>query len=182
MNYDIKLVSEAKNGNKQSFAALYEQVSLDLYKMALYTVGNSHDAEDVVAETFVEAWKGIHNLKKDDSFKPWILKILSVRCKRKFGDFTKARKNIDIDDMIGTPSDVNEDFSEDFSDNLVIAKAMDSLTPDERQMIVLSVLHGYTTKEISEIMEKPHGTVCSKVSRTLKKLRTYLETNLYEKR
>ena len=175
MKYDINLVIEAKQGDKQSFAILYEQVALDLYKMALYILGNSHDAEDAVSETFIEAYKGIHTLKNNESFKPWILRILSTRCKKKIKGFINARKIIDIDEIIETPENSGEDLSDTVIENVAIIEALNKISSEEREMIILSILHGYTTKEISEIMNKPHGTVCSKISRTFKKLRKYLE-------
>jgi RNA polymerase sigma-70 factor (ECF subfamily) len=52
--------------------------------------------------------------------------------------------------------------------------AMNTLTVQERQIVVLSVLQGYTTKEIAAILSCPHGTVSSKLHRTLIKLKGLL--------
>ena len=54
---------------------LYDQVAKDLYRVALYTLGNPQDAEDVVSETFLEAYKGLRNLRDDSKFKAWIMRI-----------------------------------------------------------------------------------------------------------
>ena len=82
MKIETEPVRSARLGDKESFAQVYDQVAMDLYKVALYTLGNAHDAEDVVSETFIEAYKGIKNLRDDSSFKPWIMRILSIRCHR----------------------------------------------------------------------------------------------------
>ena len=55
MDINLEYVSRAKQGDAQSFAMLYDQVAKDLYRVALYTLGNPQDAEDVVSETFLEA-------------------------------------------------------------------------------------------------------------------------------
>ena len=80
MVVDVTAVREARLGDKDSFARVYQQIADDLYRVALYSLGNAHDAQDVVSETFIEAFKGIKNLRDDNSFRPWIMRILSIRC------------------------------------------------------------------------------------------------------
>ena len=75
MNIDSQLVEGAKKGDSECFSQLYELVQDDLYKYALYALGNAHDAEDVVAETFLEAFRGISKLREADAFKGWIFKF-----------------------------------------------------------------------------------------------------------
>ena len=48
-------IERARDGDREAFGRLYEAVALDLYRMALYTLGDPQDAEDMVAETFLEA-------------------------------------------------------------------------------------------------------------------------------
>ena len=105
MKIETELVRSARLGDKESFAQVYDQVAMDLYKVALYTLGNAHDAEDVVSETFIEAYKGIKNLRDDSSFKPWIMRILSIRCKRRIGGYVKEKGNIDIEECINAPAE-----------------------------------------------------------------------------
>lgn len=174
MQINLEYVSRAKQGDAQSFAKLYDQVAKDLYKVALYTLGNQHDAEDVVSETFLEAYKGIKNLRDDSKFKPWIMRILSIRCKRRIAKYIDAKQQISLDDFIETPDDVSEETA-DCTDKVTVMQAMETLAEDEKMVVILSVIQGYTTREIGEIMELPHGTVSSKLYRTLIKLRKKLE-------
>lgn len=171
---DVELVKGARLGDAQCFAALYDQVATDLYKIALYTLGNTYDAEDVVSETFMEAYKGIRNLRDENSFRPWIMRILSIRCKRKIGQYIQGKQNIDLEDFVETPNDVGPETA-DCTDKVAVMAALDTLTPDERQIVILASLQGYTTREIGEMMDLPHGTVSSKLYRTLLKLRKQLE-------
>ena len=120
-----QLVTQAQAGSRAAFGELYESLAGDLYRMALYTLGSQQDAEDAVADTFAEAWKGIKNLREPEAFRSWMFRILSARCKR--------------------------------------------------QIVLLSVLEGYTTREIASMLEMPQGTVSSKLSRSLKKLRLQLQ-------
>ncbi len=161
-------IAKAKSGDQQAFGQLYESVALELYRVALYTLGNPQDAEDAVSETFLEAWKGIGGLREEESFRPWIFRILSVRCKRKIGRYVKERGNIDLEDYV-------ESGEEDQSARRAeVLEALNRLTAEEREIVVLSVLEGYTMREIAQIKEMPQGTVSSKLHRTLKKLRQML--------
>ena len=174
LKFDAELVRQAKMGNEESFTQLYDMAAPFLYKLAVYTLGNPQDAEDVVSETFIEAYKGIGKLRDEAAFKPWITKILSIRCKRKIGDYVKNKNVYDIDDFLGLTED-DSDLSAEAGDRAVVAHAMGLLSYEEREIVLLSVLQGYTVKEISKIIRMPQGTVSSKLYRALKKMRTYIE-------
>ena len=164
-------IERARNGDREAFGRLYEAVALDLYRMALYTLGDPQDAEDMVAETFLEAWKGIHNLRETDRFRQWMLRILSVRCKRRVARYIQEKGNIDIDDYL------EEGGPDTGGPRAEVRDAMARLAPDERQIVLLSVLEGYTMREIAGMLGLPQGTVSSKLHRTLKKLRQMLGDN-----
>ena len=166
---DPQLVAKARNGDQAAFGAVYEAVAKDLYKMALYTLGNPQDAEDVVSETFLEAYKGIKGLRDENSFRPWMMRILSIRCKRRIGTYVQEKGNIDLDDYI------EEGVSDTSGQRAEVLEALDRLAPQERQILLLSVLQGYTMREIAQLLELPQGTVSSKLHRTLKKLRGMME-------
>lgn len=169
MDFYEQDVAKAREGDREAFGRLYQQVALDLYRMALYTLGNPQDAEDVVAETFLEAWKGIHNLRDAASFRQWMMRILSIRCKRRVAKYIQEKGNIDIEDYL------EEGVPDTGGPQAEVRDAMARLAPDERQIVLLSVLQGYTMREIAEMLDLPQGTVSSKLHRTLKKLRRMLE-------
>ncbi|MCL2857489.1 MAG: RNA polymerase sigma factor [Oscillospiraceae bacterium] len=171
---DVNKVEAARNGDKDCFAQVYECIAPDLYKVALYTLGNAHDAEDVVSETFIEAYRGIANLRDASSFKAWMMKILSVRCKRKVAEYVKHKNTFDIEGFMTTLSD-ESDIGTDISEQVTVVDALGRLNSKERQIIALSVLQGYSNKEIAQILGAPQGTVSSKLHRSLVKLRKMLE-------
>lgn len=169
---DVDIVRSAKQGDRESFAQVYDMIAPELYRVALYVLGNAQDAEDAVSETFVEAYKGIHNLRDEASFKRWMLTILSVRCKRRIGGYIKERKNLDIDELTELPSAGDDSPN---PEHVSVRDALSSLTEQERQIVVLATVQGYTTREVAEMLRLPHGTVSSKLHRTLKKLKKKLE-------
>ena len=162
---DTAIVLDAQSGSREGFTRLYEAVAPALYRTALYTLGNSHDAEDVVSETFIEAYRGLAGLRDPQAFMTWIYRILSARCNRKIREYVRARnEEVDLEEMVQQPGDQGA-----FSD------ALESLSAAERQIVVLSVIEGYTTREIAAIVGSPQGTISSKLFRAFKKMRIYLE-------
>ena len=83
MDSYLELERRARRQDASAFARLYEEIYKDLYKFALYTLKNPHDAEDVVSDTVMDAYAGIKGLKKEESFRAWIFRILSNKCRRK---------------------------------------------------------------------------------------------------
>ncbi len=174
MKVNESLVLKATQGDKNAFSDLYYACYKDLYKMALYTLGDEEIAQDVVADTFVELWKGIGKLREPSSFAPWAFKILSIRCKKEIASIIKKRNTYNIDDLIETPSDSVGSLEETLSESASLTAALSKLEAEERMVVILSVLHGYTNKEIAEMLGKPQGTVSSKLHRTYAKLREML--------
>ncbi len=171
MDIDIELVKSARQGDQRRFAQLYDALSLYMYKYAMYSLGNHYDAEDVVSETFMDAFRGLHTLRDESAFKPWIMKILSVKIKRKIKEYTEQRDISELSEEIGFGPDPSDDLAEHSS----VMEALKTLTPQERQIVVLSVIYGYTTKEVAQMLGHPQGTVSSKLHRSLAKLRTVLQ-------
>lgn len=97
-----QLVTQAQAGSRAAFGKLYESLAGDLYRMALYTLGSQQDAEDAVADTFAEAWKGIKNLREPEAFRSWMFRILSARCKRQVAQIVTRKKEIDLDSYYET--------------------------------------------------------------------------------
>lgn len=169
-----QLVDRARQGDAAAFSQIYERWQGDLYKYALYILGNRYDAEDVVSECFIEAFRGLKNLREPAAFKGWIFKILSIRCKRRIGEFIRARNTLNVDDFLLLPSD-SPALDETSVENVQLLKALGEIKPDERMILILSALHGYTTKEIAAILGRPHGTVSARLHRTYGKLRNLME-------
>lgn len=169
-----QLVERARQGDAAAFSQIYEHWQGELYKYALYILGNRYDAEDVVSECFIEAFRGLKNLREPAAFKGWIFKILSIRCKRRIGEFIRARNTLNVDDFLLLPSD-SPALDETSVENVQLLKALEEIKPDERMILILSVVHGYTTKEIAAILGRPHGTVSARLHRTYGKLRNLME-------
>ena len=114
-------------------------------------------------------------LRDPQAFMTWIYRILSARCNRKIREYVRARnEEMDLEEMVQQPGDQGA-FSETVLSRADLVRALESLRAAERQIVVLSVIEGYTTREIAAIVGSPQGTISSKLFRAFKKMRTYLE-------
>ena len=81
---------------------------------------------------------------------------------------------MDIDDFLDL-SEEGEGVETRSTQKMALLSALETLSPQERQIVALAVVQGYTVRETAEILGAPQGTVSSKLHRTLKKLRAQLE-------
>ena len=165
------LVLKARNGDADAFAALYSQFSSDLYRFAFYMLGNREDARDSVQDACLLAFANISSLQKAGAFKSWLFKILSNCCKAKLTRAAEKGAPLPLDDFYELIPDEN---SAGFILSLELREAVFSLSEEERNIVLLSVVGGYKSHEISEILGLGASTVRSKLSRSLTKLRVIL--------
>lgn len=163
MEFNLMDIKKAKQGDATAFANLYRQVYEDLYRFALYTLKNKADAEDVVSETVVDAFATIKNLRKEDSFKGWIFRILYNKCKDKLREYTK--KTVELPEEY-----VEKSSTEKVEEGAVMRALFYELSEEERMIISMHLFAGYTSKEIGTLLYMNENTVRSKESRALKKL------------
>jgi RNA polymerase sigma-70 factor, ECF subfamily len=169
---------EEKRGSVQSGA--FEEVVLPhldaAYNLARWLVRNTHDAEDIVQETYLRAFKFFGNYQGGDA-RAWVLKIVRNT------SYTFLEKN--------RPAGLSEEFDEKIhtdiaeqpgaetaflqsTDSLMVRQALDELPVNFREVLVLRELQGMSYKEIAEVMGKPVGTVMSGLSRGRNQLRDRL--------
>ena len=163
MNQDLQQIKKAKSGDAGAFAELYRTIYADLYRFALYTLKNPMDAEDAVSETVMDAFTSIRKLRSEASFKAWIFKILSVKCKKRFLEYGSRPQALTED--IPDP-----DGMHNLAESLDLRTQFFRLKDEERLIISMHVFAGYTSREIAKILHMNDNTVRSKESRAFKKL------------
>ena len=152
---ESELVKKAQKGDSDAFCELYNLYKNRLYKYAYYRLSNANDAEDAVMDCVLSAYSQIHKLKKADAFSSWIFKILHSSC----------IKYIDLQALSDSQSDLSLDLK----------NALNLLNNDEKDIVLLCAVAGFTSKECSKIIGLKPSSVRSKLSRSLAKMRNYLE-------
>ena len=166
-----ELVLLSKGGNKEAFSELYSLYKDKLYRYAFYRLENRQDAEDAVSDAVYSAFYQIGRLKKPEAFSAWMFRILYFSCGEIIKARAKRRAMADINDM-------SEKLTYDMEETVnktELQQALDILKDDEREIVLLSVVSGLNSKEISKICDMTPGSVRSKLSRSLAKMREFLE-------
>ncbi len=165
----------------------FEAVALDhvdgLYNAAMHLTRNKLDAEDLVQETYLKAYRFFDRFQPGTNFRAWIFKILyncfinSYRKKRKMPprvDFETAlatqANDLNIETQIHSPDDVRNIFDDE------ICRALERLPEGFRRTLLLVDVWGFRYKEAATILGCPMGTVMSRLSRARQRLRLLLRS------
>ena len=168
-----ELITMAKAGSAEAFGELYELYYKEMYCYACCVTGNEIIAQDAVSDAVLSAFRQIKSLKNEKAFKGWIFKILCASCKRYYTDEQKRKNLVYLDDDGGG---VSEPVSfESIELSVELKNALENLSTEEREIVLLSILGDYKSHEIADMLGCPPSTVRSKLKRALKKLRNILD-------
>lgn len=144
---EIKLVRKSKKGNNLAFSTLIKTYEKDLYKVAIAMTKNEEDALDCIQEAILQSYISIKDLRQEEYFKTWLIKILINKCNA----LLKKNKKIMNLDM--------------------------EITEDLKIIVILYYYEDMSIKDISESLNIPQGTIKSRLSRARKKLKETLCIN-----
>ena len=115
----------------------------------------------------LEAFRYIKSLNRSKAFSAWIFRILYRCCSRKIEEQASRRNTEEITEQSAS-------YQEDFS-SPELKEALDLLSGEDRDIVLLSVVAGYTSAEIASLMKLKPPTVRSRLSRALAKMRDFLQ-------
>ena len=164
---EIILAKKAKSCDKDAFAKLYTLYNDRLYRYAFYKLGSKPDAMDAVSDCICEAYKNISTLKKPEAFSAWIFRILYRTCSRYIKEQAQSREQSELDENTAS-------YTDNFQ-RTELSEALSLLSEEEKDIVLLSTVAGYKSREIGKILRLKPSTVRSKLSRGLAKMRDFLE-------
>lgn len=162
-----------------TFAALVNAYTADLYRYGFWLCRNQAQAEDLVQETFMRAWKGLDGLKDSKAAKAWLFTILRREHARHY-----RRPSLDlvsIDEM----DFESQHFAAPGSDGaaeMEFSQTLDALPLEYREPLLLQALGGYSCEEIAGIMQIKSGAVMTRLFRARQKLRASLESEVCKRK
>ena len=180
---DETAVPRARAGDADAFRVLVERHSNPLFRLAFRMTGNEQDAEDVVQETLLRAYRRLANFDERASFRTWLYRI-TVNCSL---DLVRARKR--RSEQSGSPHPEMEDPLESLAatgptpDRMAmseearsrIAEAMEELSVSEKTAFVLRHFEGMCIDDVSRVLGCRPGAARHSVFRAVQKLRRALE-------
>jgi len=136
------------------------------YNLARWLVRNDQDAEDIVQDSFLKAYKAQESFRGSDS-RVWMLSIVrntALDFLRRY----KSRSVVSLEDQVHEPEDHMPDPERGLLESTrreQVREAISHLEPEFREVIVLREIEGLSYKEIASVLSIPMGTVMSRLSR-----------------
>jgi len=183
---DRSYVARARAGDADAYRVLVERHGRALFRLAFRMTGNQQDAEDVVQESFLRAYRQIAKFDERASFGTWLYRI-AANCSL---DLVRSRKRrseqqplagespAEAEDPVRSlpstgPTPERAALSSEVRDR--IAEAMNELSATERTAFVLRHFEGMRIEEVSRVLECQPGAAKHSVFRAVQKLRRALE-------
>ncbi|MEE4116011.1 MAG: sigma-70 family RNA polymerase sigma factor [Marinilabiliaceae bacterium] len=167
-----KIIESCKKGDSISQYALYNKYCRAMYNLAYRMMNNREDAEDMLQESFTEAFRNLGSFRYESTFGAWIKKIVINRCinqlrKGKKLLFTDEFEDMNAEDEGYADTDIQADLKKVF-------KSIEKLPDGYRLVFTLYLLEGYDHGEIAGILGISESTSKTQYLRAKKKLREQL--------
>ena len=178
---DEELVEEFQRGDPHAFDVLVQRWERKIQGAIYRIMGPEEDARDLSQETLLKAYRALGTFKKEARFSSWLYQIALNVCRDRMRR-RKARPQVSLDEMMEAgeiaplgrgPNPLEMIEARDLS--RTVAAAVESLPPEQREVIVLKEYQGLTFLEIAEALDIPISTVKTRLYRGLSLLRQRLE-------
>ena len=171
------VLARAREGDEDAFGALVRQYSRQLFQVAFRITGNEQDAEDVVQESFLRAYRQLRRFEARANFSTWLYRI-TVNCAvDQMRASRKQRRTDPLDETAGHAADGPGPGRLAYSAEIQrsVNAALEDLTSVERTAFVLRHYEGRSIKEICRILDVGTSAAKHGVFRAVRKLRARLD-------
>lgn len=146
----------------------------ELFRTAKRLTMNTVDAEDLIQETFMQAWKSFDKYEQGTNCRAWLYKIMFHKFEhQRRTKYTRTKYVQEADDLVLNSAIYSQPVSENLTDQEVTA-ALNKLPEHYRSVVLLADVHDFDYKEVAAVLEIPIGTVMSRLNRARTQLRKSL--------
>jgi RNA polymerase sigma-70 factor (ECF subfamily) len=170
-----------RRANADSFEVLAMPLFSSLYNLAHWLTQDTHEAEDLLQETYLKAIKGFGSFQQGTNFRAWIYRILrNTFLTSRTGLSAKLAEPLDLDEESFAPpvSDTPESLLLARADQQFVRDALERLPLPFREVILLCDMEEMSYRDIAETLGVPVGTVMSRLSRGRKVMRELIKTRM----
>lgn len=186
-----EVIENCKAGNESAFAEIVLTYQKKVFNIAFRMLGNREEAKELSQEVFLSVLESIKDLREEMKFEPWLTQITLNHCRNRW-KYLKRRhyfKTDSLNDPIETedgemerpvydPSGNPETLFEKKMIREFVQGGLLKLKEDQREMIVLRDLQGYSYEEIGRLLSLPEGTIKSRLHRARMDLKGALEKSM----
>ncbi len=173
------LIARAKAGDRAAFDDLVRATYSRVHGLALRLTGNEHDADDVVQDTYVRAYRGLRKFRGDARFSTWLHRITANSASTLMGRRQRHRHD-DIDAVIDLADRREANDPEYLLQNDAVGvrlrRALENLPERLRNVVVLRDIHGLSHREIAERLDISEAAAKVRLHRARRRLRDGLTT------
>lgn len=174
MNKEYQLLQRAQEFDKEALAEIYDLYSSELYRYAVRLMNNEDLAEECVAETFNRFLNALNNSGGPTKhLRAYLYRIAHNWVTDQYRRQPPPRQIEDID-LHEDPNSFTSELVDEKIEREKVRTAIRYLTPDQRQVVILKFLEGWSNVEVAETLNKPVGAVKSLQHRALGALRRIL--------
>jgi RNA polymerase sigma-70 factor (ECF subfamily) len=175
---DQSLVNQAAAGSRDAFDELVVRYRRRVYNLVRALTGGDSEAEDLVQDVFIRAYRAIGSFRGDSAFRSWLYRIAinvvhTHVDKRRVRDAVLVAPAGDDDPMDEVAT--SDDLEQTLLRRQVIDRALGTLPEELRLLVVLRDVQGLKYDEIADVVKTPRGTVESRLFRARQRLRPLLE-------
>jgi RNA polymerase sigma-70 factor (ECF subfamily) len=174
-----EIIERSKKGNRQAQYQLYKMYAKAMFNICLRMMNDREDAEDMLQESFSEAFRRLDSFRHESTFGAWLKMIVINKC---INEIKRKKAQLEFfDDM--TPFEDEEDLTDEQETGLSpekVRKAMEQLPKGSRMIFSLYLLEGYDHQEISEILDISESNSKTQYMRAKQRIKEILKDKVYE--
>ena len=175
---DQELLQLSSDGDSHAFHVLVDRHAAELFRLAMSLSRNRAEAEDIVQETLLGAFRGMAKFDGRASVKTWLKRILVRQAARAWHKAKPSRQSASLDSLpADAPSTVAASIGSATTrvdSKIDVAALLKTLSPEYRQILVLREFEQLSYAEIAEMLDVPQGTVESRLHRARAEVRARL--------
>ena len=174
---DLALVERARNGDVNAYEALVQQYQQLAYRVAYQVTGDAADAEDAAQEAFVNAYYALGHFRPGAPFKPWLCRIVANEARnRRMAAHrrTALAERANLAQVSGEAAPSPEAAAEAGEFRATLIATLGRLRGDDRLILAYRLFFDFSEADMAEVLKVPKGTVKSRLSRALSRLRAAL--------
>lgn len=167
---DAQLVARCRTGDPEAWRELVDRFSRYVYAIAVQAFKlPEHDAEDVFQEVFARAFQHLHKLRDDEAIRPWLAQLTRRLCidRLRAGSAEHLEDDVEIPDL--------EDRIARLDEAMTVHEALAALPENCQEILDRFFARDESYRMIGDALELPSGTIASRISRCLTKLRVEME-------